>query len=128
MIAGTVTPPGCFLDAPEMLKRQYLAFCLDTWASEAANTGVMPPKVMLLLAGNKRGEFPANFLKWYASNRDRLCERFLSLFQGVLSEDNVARMSQFALSEELPGVRQEALSSLCLLTRTGSMRTRFPPS
>ena len=26
MIAGTVTPPGCFLDAPEMLKRQYLAF------------------------------------------------------------------------------------------------------
>ena len=23
MIAGTVTPPGCFLDAPEMLKRQY---------------------------------------------------------------------------------------------------------
>ena len=102
MIAGTVIPPGCFLDAPEMLKRQYLAFCLDTWAAEATNTGTMPPKVMMLLAGNKRGEFPANFLKWYGSNKDRLGERFLSLFEGVLSEDNVARMRQFALSEDVP--------------------------
>ncbi len=102
MIAGMVTPPGCFLDAPEMLKRQYLAFCLDTWASEASNTGVMPPKVMMLLAGNKRGEFPANFLKWYGSNKSRLCERFLSLFEGVLSEDNVVCMRQFALTEEVP--------------------------
>ena len=102
MIAGTVTTPGCFLDAPEMLKRQYLAFCLDTWASEATNTGTMPPKVMMLLAGNKRGEFPANFLKWYGSNKDRLGERFLSLFEGVLSEDNLARMRQFALSDEVP--------------------------
>jgi DEAD/DEAH box helicase domain-containing protein len=102
MIAGTVTPPGCFLDVPEMLKRQYLAFCQDTWASEATNTGVMPPKVMMLLAGNRRGEFPANFLKWYGSNSDRLCERFLSLFEGVLSEDNVARMRQFALADEMP--------------------------
>ncbi len=101
MIAGTVTTPGCFLDAPEMLKRQYFAFCLDTWASEASNTGVMPPKVMMLLAGNKRGEFPANFLKWYDSNKDRLGERFLSLFEGVLSEDNVAHMRQFALSAEV---------------------------
>ena len=102
MIAGTVTPPGCFLDAPEMLKRQYLAFCLDTWAAEGTNTGTMPPKVMMLLAGNKRGEFPANFLKWYGSNKGRLVERFLSLFEGVLSEDNVARMRQFALSDDVP--------------------------
>jgi DEAD/DEAH box helicase domain-containing protein len=102
MIAGTVTPPGCFLDAPEMLKRQYLAFCLDTWSSEATNTGVMPPKVMMLLAGSKRGEFPANFLQWYGSNKARLGERFLTLFEGVLSEENVGRMWEFALSDDLP--------------------------
>jgi DEAD/DEAH box helicase domain-containing protein len=104
MIAGTVTTPGCFLDAPEMLKRQYVAFCLATWASEATSTGVMPPKVMMLLAGNKRGEFPASFLKWYGSNRDRLGERFLSLFEGVLSEHNLTRMRQFAQSDEVPVV------------------------
>jgi DEAD/DEAH box helicase domain-containing protein len=102
MIAGTVTPPGCFLDAPEMLKRQYLAFCLDTWASEATNTGVMPPKVMTLLAGNRRGEFPANFLKWYGSKKANLGARFLSLFEGVLSEDNVTYMRQFTMADEVP--------------------------
>jgi DEAD/DEAH box helicase domain-containing protein len=102
MIAGTVTTPGCFLDAPEMLKRQYLAFCLDTWVSEATNTGTMPPKVMMLLAGNKRGEFPANFLKWYGTNKQRLCDRFLGLFEGVLSTDNVDRMKSFALSDAMP--------------------------
>ena len=102
MIAGTVNTPGCFLDAPEMLKRQYLAFCLDTWASEGTNTGNMPPKVMMLLAGNKRGEFPANFLKWYGSNKERLIERFLGLFEGVLSDDNVGRMKQYALSDDVP--------------------------
>ena len=65
---------------------------------------------MMLLAGNKRGEFPANFLKWYGSNKARLCERFLWLFEGVLSEDNVGRMEQYALSgrdaerrQRLPG-------------------------
>jgi hypothetical protein len=31
MIAGDVTPPGCFLDAPEMLARQFTAYCLDRW-------------------------------------------------------------------------------------------------
>src|SRR5262245_1110895 len=102
MIAGTVTTPGCYLDAPEMLKRQYVAFCLDTWASEATNTGTMPPKVMMLLAGNKRGEFPANFLKWYGTNKQRLCDRFLGLFEGFLSRDNVERMRDFALSDAMP--------------------------
>src|SRR5262249_43521788 len=102
MIAGTVTTPGCFLDAPEMLKRQYVAFCLDTWASEATNTGTMPPKVMMLLVHNKPAEFPANFMPWYASNKDRQGKRFLSLFEGVLSEDNLGRMRQFAGSDEVP--------------------------
>jgi DEAD/DEAH box helicase domain-containing protein len=101
MIAGTVTTPGCFLDAPEMLKRQYLAFCLDNWATEGINTGVMPPKVMLLLAGHKKGEFPANFLKWYEGQKQRLSDQFLGLFDGVVSADNVARMQQFALAGEV---------------------------
>jgi DEAD/DEAH box helicase domain-containing protein len=102
MIAGTVNTPGCFLDAPEMLKRQYLAFSLDTWSSEGTNTGIMPPKVMMLLAGNKRGEFPANFLKWYGSKTTKLVERFLGLFEGVISDDNLGRMKQYALSDDVP--------------------------
>lgn len=102
MIAGTVTPPGCFLDAPEMLKRQYLAYCMDTWVSEENNTGSMPAKVMLLLSGYKKGEFPANFMKWYVVNKERLSDAFLKLFEGVISEDNVTRMRSSALSSEFP--------------------------
>src|SRR5690606_24100469 len=31
--AGAIRPPGCYLDAPEVLKRQALAYCFDRWAA-----------------------------------------------------------------------------------------------
>ena len=33
MIAGEVTPPGIFLKAAEVLRRQLFAFCLDDWVA-----------------------------------------------------------------------------------------------
>ncbi|MFT0286493.1 DEAD/DEAH box helicase [Bacteroides thetaiotaomicron] len=37
MMEGEVTTPGCFLEAKDILRRHFLAFCIDTWTSE--NTG-----------------------------------------------------------------------------------------
>jgi DEAD/DEAH box helicase domain-containing protein len=35
MMAGEVAPPGVFLQAAEVLRRQLFAFCMDDWVSRA---------------------------------------------------------------------------------------------
>lgn len=33
MMQGEVTTPGCFLEAKDILRRHFLAYCIDTWTS-----------------------------------------------------------------------------------------------
>jgi DEAD/DEAH box helicase domain-containing protein len=47
LIAGNIQPPGCFLDAPDILKRQFFAFILDQNYSTLFR-GINKPKVSWL--------------------------------------------------------------------------------
>ena len=39
MMQGEVNTPGCFLEAKDILRRHFLAYCIDTWTTaDAANT------------------------------------------------------------------------------------------
>jgi Protein of unknown function (DUF3606) len=38
MISGEVTPPGVFLQAIEVLRRQLFAFCMDDWVTRSSHT------------------------------------------------------------------------------------------
>ena len=112
MISGSVTPPGCYLDAPEMLKRQYLAFCMDTWCREdpAAVSAGLPNRVMNLLAQSRGGGFPANFLAFCRANVDRLTDQFLGLFPDVLGEDSEERLRTYGLTGEMAASVEDCLS------------------
>jgi DEAD/DEAH box helicase domain-containing protein len=96
MIAGTIVPPGCFLDAPNMLKRQLLAFCLDTWT---AMDGVqsLPRDVRAMLNGLKRGGFPLNFLELFEQSKPDWVERFFVLFGEIISSYNQDELRTYAL-------------------------------
>ena len=80
MIAGDVTPPGCFLDAPEMLARQFTAYCLDRWFARSG--APVPGSVGKVLELWQGGGFPKAFLDdvetdgagWLASFLDALGE------------------------------------------------------
>ena len=100
MIAGSVIPPGCFLDAPEMLKRQFLAFCMDSWCRDDPKADRMPKNVQFLLAQYRRGEYPKTFLAYAKANKQALCDKFLGLFGDVLSDGNKERIREYALTEE----------------------------
>ncbi len=87
MIAGAIVPPGCFLDAPNMLKRQYLAFCMDSLDGQeacdpchcrAGCSGTCWP-------GSSGGGFPESFLSFYAEHKADLMADFLALFANVIS-------------------------------------------
>lgn len=48
MMAGDITPPGCFLEARDILSRHFFAFCLDCWASADPNANIIPGRLRLL--------------------------------------------------------------------------------
>jgi DEAD/DEAH box helicase domain-containing protein len=96
MMAGEVRPPGCFLDAPEMLKRQLVAHAMDAWARADLQTKAIPQRVRLVLGKAGKKNFPGRFLAFYHTAHEDLLRDFLARFDSYLSEDSRTRLSEFA--------------------------------
>ncbi|OGQ78139.1 MAG: hypothetical protein A2289_04695 [Deltaproteobacteria bacterium RIFOXYA12_FULL_58_15] len=95
MVAGSVTAPGIFINAPEMLVRQFVAYCLERWSRDTGQTA-LPKDVKNLLAQHKKGLFPNNFLSHLADNQKGLLADFCTLFGDVLTNDNCVRLANAA--------------------------------
>lgn len=82
-MAGPIQAPGCYLDAPNILKRQVLAFCLDAWArsdKRGARAPTLPAQVRDWLRGNADTNFPSTFFSFVAEHRADLESQFLAAF------------------------------------------------
>jgi DEAD/DEAH box helicase domain-containing protein len=101
MMAGVVQPPACFLNAPEMLKRQMVAFALDTWAREETEKLSIPIHSSFIL-NNKNAPFPYRAIEYYRKNREVLTKQFLTLFKSHLDDDNYKILKEFGLSDAVP--------------------------
>ncbi|KYF78234.1 hypothetical protein BE11_12325 [Sorangium cellulosum] len=91
VMAGAIHPPGCFLDAPEVLKRQALAFCFDRLARE----GHRMPGLMREALGDAAPPFPQRVLAAVAERRDSLKAGFLELFARQLTPESKKRLEAF---------------------------------
>ncbi len=95
MIAGAVEPPGMFLDAPEVLWRQLLAFILDRWARDATTLTRIPRAASEVL-GASRDRFLGDLTRFDDAHRAALVEDFLAMFSArvsaapQVSDENVA--------------------------------------
>ncbi len=76
-MAGAIHPPGCYLSAPEVLKRQALAFCFDSFARDG---GKLPGRVREALQGEEAKRFPKPLLDYVAERRARLTAAFFEMF------------------------------------------------
>ncbi|MGN9768429.1 DEAD/DEAH box helicase [Micromonospora sp. SD12] len=95
MIAGQIVPPGCFLSAVEILRRQYLAHLIDL-AARGRLAGVLPmPRRAHVLFG------PTGWLTGLAEagRRDgsRLAEEFLTLFGDKVLRAAADQLREFAV-------------------------------
>ena len=75
MIAGEVTPPGIFLKAAEVLRRQLAAFCLDDWVTTLTSATALPDKTSPALDAVERADktrFPYTFIDHVLTNEPRL--------------------------------------------------------
>ncbi len=104
MIAADIDPPGLFLNAPYVLKRQLLAFAFDQWVAggipETAVPGHVGDVIQNAVAGNDVGVFPWNFIHFVEDHAHRVLEAFLERF----GEYELDERSREYLSERLTAV------------------------
>lgn len=82
-MAGTIHPPGCYLSAPEVLKRQAMAFMFDGFAKHG---GKLQGRVGEVLKGDEAQRFPKPLLDFVAPRREQMQIAFLEMFRGELTE------------------------------------------
>lgn len=112
MLAGEVTPPGAYLEAPEMLKRQMVAHAMDTWSAEQEELKNLPAKAWMGLGKTGEQGFPGRFLAWYGAHAARVTARFLRLFGGEIGEERAALLRAFGQSDAIPTWVREAFAAL----------------
>ncbi len=84
MMSGEINTPGCFLEAKEILKRHFFAFCIDSWTSENPKENIIPSNIKYLVL-EKKDVFGADFfmtkiLNFVEHNEEKLFNRFSSLY------------------------------------------------
>lgn len=95
LIAGEVRPPSCYLDAVEILRRQFFAYIIDRAADSTIDVPSMPPKIGPVMArgldpdGWLRGLLDASAVGSHATN-------FVELFGGFLSPESQAAIGDYA--------------------------------
>ena len=98
MMAGSVAPPGCFLDAPEMLKRQVVAHAMDRWAGQAVGASI--PWAAKAIDPARPDGFPGSFTAYYRTHHAALTREFLGLFAAkTLSDRNRERIRAYGLDD-----------------------------
>ena len=110
MLQGQVNPPGCYLDAAAILRRQLLAYSLDRWVATGLDPLAMPRKLKSVLdgveqaaAGQQTDVFPSTWLGWVQARQSELLERFCALFGEELQASSRSDLRQFLLTPQDAG-------------------------
>ena len=117
MLAGSIDPPGVFLDASAVLERQLTSYCLDNWAADCGDPDAVPGKVRALLDNvEAEGEsgFPYPFFAYTANHAEGLFEGFEQAFNDSLSEDSREYLRAFLMGkpDTVPELRLRILNRL----------------
>lgn len=109
MIAGEIPAPNCYLDAIEILRRQYLAFLVDQAAMHAGglipDAGDMPNNIgQLVNSGMKPGGWLDRILE--AGKDADLVTRFIGLFGSNLDAAVAARLASWTATDMRPHVER----------------------
>ena len=109
MIAGDIVAPSCYLDAIEILRRQYLAFLLDQ-AAQGANgpipsAGQMPRTIgQTVRAGLQPGGWLSEILE--AGKAGNMVSEFVDLFGQHLETSVADRLGLWAAADMRPHVER----------------------
>ncbi len=103
MLQGEVVPPGIFLKAAEVLRRQMFAFCLDDWVGSGIPDTALPDKTkdaLNAVESHDPKSFPHTFLDYVLKHEERLLEAFKALLGADLDERVAGRLQGFMQGSE----------------------------
>jgi DEAD/DEAH box helicase domain-containing protein len=120
MLAGEVTPPGVFLRAAEVLRRQLFAYCMDDWVAGVKALTALPDKTSAALDAvdnNLQDRFPYTFTNHVLTHEPRLIDGFLGLLGDEVTEPVRKRLRDFMQGQgDKDGLKtklSKALEELC---------------
>ena len=91
MMAGEVATPGCYLEAKEILKRHFFAFCIDTWTKTDPKKNNIPINLKYLRIEttdlNAQDFFMNKILNYIKVNEDELFKTFKKGYKRDIKED-----------------------------------------
>ncbi len=115
MMAGEVTPPGIFLQAAEVLRRQLFAFCMDDWVASLANDKALPEKTSAALDAieqTKQDRFPYLLCDYVLVNEDRLFNGFVALLGNDIDDTVKSRLLDYMQGQgEVDGLRTKVMKT-----------------
>jgi DEAD/DEAH box helicase domain-containing protein len=121
MLNGQVAPPGVFLQAAEVLRRQLLAFCVDDWVDSLTNPSLLPEKTsqaLDVIEQNRRDRFPYLLTDYVLQHEERLFDAFMALLGPDADEALRARLLNFMQGQgEIDGLRNRLIKTLEELQR-----------
>lgn len=94
MMEGTIRTPACYLEAKDILKRHFMAYCFDSWATADPEQNRIPYiikqlRIKSLEPGNS--QFILTQVRNYIqSNKNQLYEAFLNQYKSHLNQDSYA--------------------------------------
>lgn len=122
MMGGEIKTPACYLEAKDILRRHFMAFCFDSWASKDHEQNKIPPMVrMLSLKSIKVGssEFVFNEIAEFIDNhKTKLYESFVDQYTGSIKHDSQSLvsikndLSSGSFSSPLRNIQSDLLNEL----------------
>ena len=116
MLSGEVAPPGVFLQAAEVLRRQLFAFCMDDWVSGISIASAFPDKTSTALDAVEQvnqGRFPYNFADHVLTHEPRLFASFIDLLGSDVDAVVGKRLQDFIQGQgDSDGLRSRLLKCL----------------
>jgi DEAD/DEAH box helicase domain-containing protein len=116
MIAGEVAPPGVFLRAAEVLRRQLFAFCMDDWVASLSNPTALPDKTSQALDAmeqSKQDRFPNIFCDYVLAHEERLFNGFVQLLADDIDDVVRARLWDYMQGQsDVDGLRSRLVNAL----------------
>ncbi|MCX7201756.1 MAG: helicase-related protein, partial [Burkholderiales bacterium] len=116
MMVGEVTPPGVFLRAAEVLRRQLFAFCMDDWVAQLRNPSALPEKTSQALDAVEQAKldrFPYILCDHVLTHEQRLFDGFSDLLDQDIDEVTRARLWNYMQGQgEVDGLRSRLIKVL----------------
>lgn len=103
MMNGEVATPGCYLEAKEILKRHFFAYCIDRWTKEDPKNHAIPYNIKYLKLQssdlNQNTFFINKILSYIKANEETIISEFKSAYKSEVKGEVFSELKEDLISD-----------------------------